>query len=240
MGQPLADNVLMRLEQVGKTYGSGAVAVEVLRDVSLDVGRGEFLVVVGPSGTGKTTLLNLLGGLDRPTAGKVWFRDRDLTALRPAELTAYRRRSVGFIFQFYNLIGSLTARENVQAAADISDDPLDVDEMLRLVSLAERAHHFPGQLSGGEQQRVSIARALAKNPELLLCDEPTGALDLATGKAVLALLCDVRRRLGKTVVLITHNQAIGRLGDRVVRLHSGAGVEVEVNPRPAAPEEVAW
>ena len=165
MGHDEAEQALIRLEHVGKTYGSVAVAVEVLRDVSLTITRGELLVVVGPSGTGKTTLLNIIGGLDRPTAGKVWFGDRDLTALGPAELTAYRRRSVGFVFQFYNLIASLTARENVQAAADISDDPLDVDEMLRLVGLAERANHFPGQLSGGEQQRVAIARALAKNPD---------------------------------------------------------------------------
>ena len=188
---------LLRLEQVGKTFQMGEVAVEVLRHVSLEVFAGELLVMVGPSGSGKTTLLNIMGGLDVATVGKVWYRDRDLTTASPRELTRYRRDSVGFVFQFYNLIPNLTARENVMVSTEISQHPLDVDTVLRLVGLEERMNHFPSQLSGGEQQRVAIARALAKNPELLLCDEPTGALDMATGKHVLRLLVDLKDQLGK-------------------------------------------
>ncbi len=240
MGGPTTGNVLVRLQEVGKNFRMGEVAVEVLRGIDLEVYGGELLVIVGPSGSGKTTLLNLIGGLDKPTTGKVWFSDLDLSTLSKGQLAAYRRRSVGFVFQFYNLIPALNARENVQVATEISDAPLDAVDMLHLVGLEQRMEHFPSQMSGGEQQRVAIARALAKNPQLLLCDEPTGALDYATGKTVLQVLCDVRQRLGKTVVIITHNMAIGRLADRVVRLRSGAVVEVSVNPRPADPEEVTW
>jgi putative ABC transport system ATP-binding protein len=232
--------VLVRLEHVAKTYRMGEVSVEVLRDLSLDIAPGELTVVVGPSGSGKTTLLNIVGGLDRPSAGQVWCGGRDLAGLSPAELVSYRRRCVGFVFQFYNLIPTLTARENVLVATEISDDPLDVDEALRLVDLEDRAGHFPAQLSGGEQQRVGIARALAKNPQLLLCDEPTGALDYATGKRVLRLLWEVKARLGKAVLVITHNQAIGRVADRLVRLRSGEVVELQANRTPAAPEEITW
>ncbi|HVA48488.1 MAG TPA: ABC transporter ATP-binding protein [Pirellulales bacterium] len=231
---------LLHLDRVGRTYFMGEVAVEVLRDVSIEIGRAEILAIVGPSGSGKSTLLNLIGGLDKPTTGSVWFRDRDLAQLGSRELTLYRRDTVGFVFQFYNLVPSLTARENVLAATEISRNPLDVDETLDMVGLADRAEHFPSQMSGGEQQRVAIARALASNPQLLLCDEPTGALDFETGKRVLRLLVEVRERLGKTVLIITHNSAIAQVADRIIRLRSGEVVETTVNRQPVAPEEVVW
>ncbi|HQU44437.1 MAG TPA: ABC transporter ATP-binding protein [Pirellulales bacterium] len=231
---------LLHLDRVGRTYYMGEVAVEVLRDVSIEIGRAEILAIVGPSGSGKSTLLNLIGGLDKPTTGSVWFRDRDLAQLSSRELTLYRRDTVGFVFQFYNLVPSLTARENVLAATEISRNPLDVDETLDMVGLADRAEHFPSQMSGGEQQRVAIARALASNPQLLLCDEPTGALDFETGKRVLRLLVEVRERLGKTVLIITHNSAIAQIADRVIRFRSGEVVETTINRQPVAPEEVVW
>ncbi len=243
MSQPTADKanrVLLRLQNVGKTFQMGEVAVEALSDVSLDVYAGEFLVMVGPSGSGKTTILNLVGGLDSVTAGRVWFEDREITAFTPAELTRYRRETVGFIFQFYNLVPNLTACENVMVSTELSRDPMDVVEALRLVDMEDRMDHFPSQLSGGEQQRVAIARALAKKPTLLLCDEPTGSLDFATGKRVLRTLLDLKQQLGKTVVLITHNSAIAQMADRVVRLRSGQVVELHDNPQPLPPEEVVW
>jgi putative ABC transport system ATP-binding protein len=235
-----ANHVLLRLEQVCKTFRMGEVAVEALRDVSLRIGAGEMLVLVGPSGSGKTTILNIVGGLDTATSGRVWYRDREMTTLTPAELTLYRRDTVGFVFQFYNLVPNLTARENVMVSTELSDDPMDPAEALRLVDLEDRSDHFPSQLSGGEQQRVAIARALAKNPEVLLCDEPTGALDFNAGKRVLRMLVDLKQRFGKTIVLITHNSAIGPVADRVVRLRSGLVVEVAVNPQPVPPEEITW
>jgi len=231
---------LLRLDRVGKTFRMGEVAVEALRDVTLDVYEGEMLVLVGPSGSGKTTILNIVGGLDTATVGRVWYRDREMTAFTSSELTGYRRDTVGFVFQFYNLVPNLTARENVLVSTEISRDPMDVGEALRLVELEERLDHFPSQLSGGEQQRVAIARALAKNPDLLLCDEPTGALDFATGKRILRLLVDLKQKLGKTVILITHNGAIAPVADRVIRLRSGQVVEVRSNPEPVPPEEVVW
>ena len=231
---------LVRLERVGKRFGTGEVAVEALRDISLEIRRAEFLVMVGPSGSGKTTILNIIGGIDAVSEGRVWFRDREITAFTPAELTRYRRDMVGFVFQFYNLVPNLTARENVTVATEISRDPMPAEEALRLVDLADRMDHFPSQLSGGEQQRVAIARALAKNPDLLLCDEPTGALDFATGKRVLALLVELKRNLAKTIVLITHNGAIAPAGDRVVRLRSGQIVDVHANAAPVPPEEITW
>ena len=243
MSQPMADKgnrVLLRLQNVDKTFQMGEVAVEALSDVSLDVYAGEFLVMVGPSGSGKTTILNLVGGLDSVTAGRVWFEDREITAFTPAELTRYRRETVGFIFQFYNLVPNLTACENVMVSTELSRDPMDVVEALRLVDMEDRMDHFPSQLSGGEQQRVAIARALAKKPTLLLCDEPTGSLDFATGKRVLRTLLDLKQQLGKTVVLITHNSAIAQMADRVVRLRSGQVVELHDNPQPLPPEEVVW
>jgi putative ABC transport system ATP-binding protein len=231
---------LVRLEDVGKTYHMGELDVQVVRHVSLEIYAGELLVMVGPSGSGKSTLLNILGGLDRPSAGRVWFRDLELSACSRRELTRFRREAVGFVFQFYNLVPNLTARENVLVSTEISSTPMDVDRALALVGLTDRADHFPSQLSGGEQQRVAIARAVAKNPELLLCDEPTGALDYETGKRILRLLADLRQQLGTTVLLITHNAAIAHMADRVVRLRSGEVVEVHANPAPLAPEEIEW
>jgi putative ABC transport system ATP-binding protein len=231
---------LIRLEHAAKLFRMGEVEVRALSDVTVEILDGELLVIVGPSGSGKTTLLNLIGGLDRATGGTVRFRGRDLASLDRRELGEYRRKELGFVFQFFNLIPNLTARENVAIAAEISDGPMDVEEALRLVGLGERMDHFPSQLSGGEQQRVAIARALAKNPALLLCDEPTGALDHETGKRVLDLLHRVNRRLGKTVVIITHNLAISRMADRLVRMRSGAIAELAVNPEPASPEDISW
>lgn len=236
----LTERSLLRLEIVGKTYHMGEVDVEVLRHVSLDVRENELLAIVGPSGSGKSTLLNIIGGLDHASVGRVWFRDRDLSVATPRELTRYRRETIGFVFQFYNLVPNLTARENIMVSTEISRDPMDVDEVLRLVGLEDRANHFPSQMSGGEQQRVAIARALAKNPELLLCDELTGALDFETGKKVLRLLLNVREQLGKTVLVITHNAAIAEIADRVVRMRSGEIVETHVNAHPAEPEEITW
>lgn len=235
-----ANHVLLHLERVGKTFQMGEVSVEALRDVSLRICQGEMLVLVGPSGSGKTTILNIVGGLDTASSGRVWFRDREMTTFTPAELTRYRRDTVGFIFQFYNLVPNLSAKENVMVSTELSDHPMDPAEALRLVGLEERSDHFPSQLSGGEQQRVAIARALAKNPDLLLCDEPTGSLDFSTGKRVLRMLVDLKRRLGKTIVLITHNNAIAPVADRVVRLRSGQVVEVAANPQPVPPEEITW
>ncbi len=235
-----ANQRLLRLENVGKTFQMGEVAVEVLRHVTLDVHAGELLVMVGPSGSGKTTMLNIMGGLDTATVGHVSFRGHDLSTATPAQLTRYRRRTIGFVFQFYNLVPTLTARENVMVATELSPDPLDVEEVLAMVGLTERADHFPAQMSGGEQQRVAIARALAKNPEMLLCDEPTGALDFETGKHVLRLLVDLRTKLGKTVLIITHNGAIADIADRVIRLRSGEVVEMHANARTTPPEEIVW
>ena len=218
----------------------GEVAVRALDDVSLEIYCGELLAMVGPSGSGKSTILNIIGGLDTVSSGEVWFGDRSLEGLSSAELTRYRRDTVGFVFQFYNLVANLTARENVMVSTEISRNPMPVEEALRLVGLEERMDHFPAQLSGGEQQRVAIARALAKNPELLLCDELTGALDFATGKRVLRLLVDLRDQLGTTVVVITHNAALARAADRVIRLRSGQVVEAKVNTEPIPPEEIVW
>lgn len=230
----------MRLVDVGKTFQMGEVSVEVLRHINFDVHRGELLVMVGPSGSGKTTLLNIMGGLDSPTVGKLWYGEQDLTTAPARELTRYRRERIGFVFQFYNLVPNLTARENVLVATEISKTPMDVDETLELVGLGHRMEHFPSQLSGGEQQRVAIARALAKNPEVLLCDEPTGALDFETGKHVLRLLVDLKEKLGKTILVITHNGAIAPAADRVIRLRSGEIHEMHDNPNPEPPEEISW
>jgi putative ABC transport system ATP-binding protein len=237
---PPATEVLLRLQNVGKIFQMGEVAVEVLRHVTLDVLNSELLVMVGPSGSGKTTMLNIMGGLDTATVGRVLYRDRDLSGASPRDLTRYRRETIGFVFQFYNLVPNLTARENVMVSTEISRDPLDVDEVLEMVGLSDRKNHFPSQMSGGEQQRVAIARALAKNPEMLLCDEPTGALDFETGKKVLRLLVDLKDNLRKTVLLITHNGAIAEAADRVVRLRSGGVVEVHPNLHPRPPEEIVW
>ncbi|MFO8008027.1 MAG: ABC transporter ATP-binding protein [Candidatus Brocadiia bacterium] len=218
----------------------GEVTVHALRGLDLDVYEGEFLVLLGPSGSGKSTLLNLLGGMDTPTSGTVKLRGMDIAGFSERRLTAYRREHVGFIFQFFNLIPTLTARENVEVAAQICPDPLEVAEMLDLVGLLDRADHFPAQLSGGEQQRVAIARAVAKNPEVVLADEPTGALDYETGKLVLDVLRRVHRHSGKTVVVVTHNVAIGDMADRVVHLRSGQVQEITRNESPVEPKDLKW
>lgn len=237
---PSDRDLLLRVDDVCRSFAMGEVEVQVLRNVSFDVASGEFLSIIGPSGSGKTTLLNLLGGLDSPSSGKVLFQDWVLSECTSRELTRYRREKVGFVFQFYNLVPNLTTRENVMVTTDLSDDPLDIDEVLDLVGLRERADHFPAQLSGGEQQRVAIARAVAKNPALLLCDEPTGALDYKTGKRVLRLLVDLNRQLGKTVIVITHNSALAGVADRVIHLRSGQIHEMICNSEPLSPEEVEW
>lgn len=237
---PLAEHILLHLDGVGKTYQMGEVAVPVLRGVNLEIQHGELLVMVGPSGSGKTTMLNIIGGLDTPSVGQVWYQDRDLSRASSRELTRFRRESIGFVFQFYNLIPNLTARENVLVSTEISRNPLDPDEVLDMVGLSDRKHHFPSQMSGGEQQRVAIARAIAKNPELILCDEPTGALDFETGKKVLRLLVDLKDKLGKTILIITHNAPIADIADEVIKLRSGEIVEHHRNPNPKPPEEVEW
>ncbi|MFN9030396.1 MAG: ABC transporter ATP-binding protein [Betaproteobacteria bacterium] len=223
-----------------KTYGSGAVAVHALVDVDLEIRPGEFIVLLGPSGSGKSTLLNILGGLDVPSAGEVSFGDHVLTGASEADLTRYRREHVGFVFQFYNLIPSLTVRENVALVTDIAPQSMDIDEAIALVDLTARRDHFPAQLSGGEQQRVAIARAIVKQPEVLLCDEPTGALDYATGKIVLEAIERINRELGTTAVVITHNAAIAGMADRVIHLANGRVARIERNARRAAPAELAW
>jgi putative ABC transport system ATP-binding protein len=223
-----------------KVYHMGEVDVYALRDVDLDLFGGEFVVLLGPSGSGKSTLLNILGGLDVPTTGTVRFLEHDLTVSDDRALTRFRREHVGFVFQFYNLIPSLTALENVALVTDIAERPMDPAEALRLVGLSDRVHHFPAQLSGGEQQRVAIARAIAKRPDVLLCDEPTGALDYETGLIVLQVLAEVNRTLGTLVAVITHNAAIAGMADRVVRMRSGRITEVAHNDRPLAPTELAW
>jgi len=223
-----------------KVYHMGEVDVYALRDVDLDLFAGEFVVLLGPSGSGKSTLLNILGGLDVPTSGTVRFLDHDLTVDDERELTRFRREHVGFVFQFYNLIPSLTALENVALVTDIAERPMDPAEALRLVGLSDRMHHFPAQLSGGEQQRVAIARAIAKRPDVLLCDEPTGALDYETGLIVLQALAEVNRTLGTTVAVITHNAAIAGMADRVVRMRSGRITEVKRNEHRLAPTELTW
>ena len=225
---------------ITKVYRVGEVEVHALRAVDLDLYRGEFVVLLGPSGSGKSTLLNILGGLDVPTSGSVRFLDHDLSTIDERELTRFRREHVGFVFQFYNLIPSLTARENVALVTDIAARPLDPADALRLVGLGDRLDHFPAQLSGGEQQRVAIARAVAKRPDVLLCDEPTGALDFETGVRVLDVLERTNRELGTLTAVITHNAAIAAMADRVVRLRSGQITAIEQNARRAAPAELQW
>jgi putative ABC transport system ATP-binding protein len=231
---------VFRLEGVQKRYGEGEAAVLALRGVDLTVARGELIVLLGPSGSGKSTLLNILGGLDRPTAGHAWFGGLDLATAGDAQITNFRRHHVGFVFQFYNLIASLTAEENVELVTEVADDPMSAVDALALVGLAPRAHHFPAQLSGGEQQRVAIARAIAKRPHVLLCDEPTGALDVATGIRVLETLVTANRELGTTTLLITHNADIAQIGDRVVRFADGAIRSIEVNTGRRAPGDLHW
>jgi len=231
---------VFRARAVTKIYRMGEAEVQALRGVDLEIGAGEFIVLLGPSGSGKSTLLNILGGLDTPTAGDVRFLEHDLSRADEAALTRYRREHVGFVFQFYNLIPSLTARENVALVTDIAADPMPANEALAWVGLGERLDHFPSQLSGGEQQRVAIARAIAKRPQVLLCDEPTGALDYETGKLVLEVIARINAELGTTAMVITHNAAIAGMADRVLRLGNGRIVGEQRPERKLTPAEIAW
>jgi len=235
-----ANGVVFSATGLTKVYHMGEVDVHALRGIDLELAESEFVVLLGPSGSGKSTLLNILGGLDVPSSGRVIYHDRDLTAADESELTAYRRRHIGFVFQFYNLIPSLTARENVALVTEIVERPMTPEEALALVNLSDRMDHFPAQLSGGEQQRVAIARAIAKRPAVLLCDEPTGALDIATGVVVLEALAHVNSQLGTSTVVITHNAAIAAMADRVIRLADGRIVSMERNPQRRSPQELSW
>ena len=237
---PTALEAVFHAHGLAKIYHMGEVDVPALQGLDLDLYRGEFVVILGPSGSGKSTLLNILGGLDTPTGGEVRFRDHDLVGAGEAALTRYRREHVGFVFQFYNLIPSLTARENVALVTEIAADPMKPDDALRLVGLGDRLDHFPAQLSGGEQQRVAIARAMAKRPDVLLCDEPTGALDYETGKLVLDVLDRANRELGTTTVIITHNSAIAAMADRVLMMRSGRITEERRNAHRASSSELTW
>ena len=230
----------VEFDNVGKTYQMGEVSIEALHDTSFQIEKGELVVIVGPSGAGKTTLLNILGGMDTLSTGKVLIDGVDISGFNRKQLTEYRRHDVGFVFQFYNLIGNLTAVENVELANQICKNPLDARQILKDVGLEERMKNFPSQLSGGEQQRVAIARALAKNPKLLLCDEPTGALDYQTGKAILQLLQDTGRKTGMTVIIITHNSALTAMADRVIKVRSGTVKSVQINENPQNIAEIEW
>ena len=230
----------VRFDKVKKIYRMGEVEIQALRDASFTVEKGELCVIVGPSGAGKTTLLNILGGMDTLTEGRVFLGDEEISAYNARQLTAYRRHDIGFVFQFYNLVPNLTALENVELAAQICKNPMDAAEVLRSVGLEARMSNFPAQLSGGEQQRVAIARALAKNPKLLLCDEPTGALDYNTGKSILKLLQLMSRKNGMTVIIITHNSALTAMADRVIQVKNGTVTSQEINDRPVPVEEIEW
>ncbi len=232
--------IVFRTEGITKVYQTGEVKVFALAGVDLSLYAGEMAVLLGPSGSGKSTLLNILGGLDRATTGRVWFRGKELTDLPDRGLTRYRRDHVGFVFQFYNLVPSLTARENVQLVTDVSHDPMPAEEALAMVDLADRLDHFPSEMSGGEQQRVAIARAIAKRPEILLCDEPTGALDSKTGIQVLQVLEEINRRFGTTTVIITHNADIQRMAHRVIQFQDGKISSVHTNDTRMSAEELVW
>ena len=232
--------ILMRVENLSKDYRMGEVTVNALCDASFDIYEGEFIVILGPSGSGKSTLLNIIGGMDLPTQGKVFLRGDEINKYNDRKLTAYRRDKVGFVFQFYNLMANLTAKENVELATEMCMEALNIDEVMEAVELGDRKDHFPSQLSGGEQQRVAIARAVAKNPLMLLCDEPTGALDYKTGLLILSLLHKINRQFNKTVVIITHNMAIGEMADRVIKMRSGRIVEIKDIDSPIPPERIEW
>lgn len=230
----------VRMEKVSKIYRMGEIEIRAVDEIEFSINQGEFVVIVGPSGAGKTTVLNILGGMDTATSGHVWVDGNDIAQYSAKQLISYRRDDIGFVFQFYNLIPNLTALENVELALQICKDPLDAEKVLNEVGLKERLNNFPAQLSGGEQQRVSIARALAKNPKLLLCDEPTGALDYQTGKAILKLLQDMCRQRGMTVIVITHNSALAPMADRVIKIKNGKVSSMKMNEHPTNVEEIEW
>ena len=230
----------VKLQDITKIYKMGEVEIRAVDHISFAIEKGEFVVIVGPSGAGKTTVLNILGGMDTATGGKLFVDGQDVTAYNARQLTGYRREDIGFVFQFYNLVPNLTALENVELALQICRDPLDAREVLDEVGLGDRLDNFPAQLSGGEQQRVSIARALAKNPKLLLCDEPTGVLDYNTGKAILKLLQNMCRERGMTVIVITHNQAISPMADRLIHIKNGRVSQMELNAHPVSIDEIEW
>ena len=230
----------IQFQDVTKSYGTGNARINALEDVTFGIDEGEFCILLGSSGAGKTTLLNMLGGMDTVSSGEIYFHGKEVSAFKKRELVEYRRHDVGFVFQFYNLIPTLTAKENVEIAAQLCKNPIPAEEALSMVGLSERTGNFPSQLSGGEQQRVDIARALAKNPELLLCDEPTGALDYVTGKSVLKLLHDLSRERHSTVIIITHNQAIAPMADRIIRIKSGRILSNDINRHVVPIEEIEW
>jgi len=231
---------LLKIEAVSRIYQMGQVEVKALTNASLKIMRGEFIVILGPSGSGKTTMLNLIGGMDSPTSGKITSDGIDITSLSEKGLTHYRRDHIGFVFQFFNLIPSLTAKENIEFAAELVKEPRDALETLQIVGLKERADHYPSELSGGEQQRVAIARAIVKDPPLLLCDEPTGDLDFDTGKHILSAMRSINQERNKTVLLVTHNTAIGEMADRIVRMRSGEIIEIVENQSPIDPQDLKW
>lgn len=233
-------DIIVKAKNLCKDYQLGEITVHALKNVTFEIYQGEFVVILGPSGSGKSTLLNMIGGIESASAGEIWYQDISLHEANAKALTAYRRKHVGFVFQFYNLMQGLTALENVSLAAELSEHPLEAATLLDQVGLLDRADHFPSKLSGGQQQRVSIARALCKNPDILLCDEPTGALDSDTGVQILGLLADFHERLGKTVLVITHNEKIAQIADRVFYFKDGLLERIQVNEKPLKPGEVDW
>ena len=230
----------IEFKNVNKKYKMGEVEINALNDTSFHINKGELVVIVGPSGAGKTTTLNILGGMDKATSGNVYVDEKEITGLNDKQLVKYRRNDIGFVFQFYNLVQNLTAKENVELATQLCTDALDVEDILNKVGLEERKDNFPSQLSGGEQQRVAIARAIAKNPKLLLCDEPTGALDYKTGKSILKLLQDMAKKENMTVIIITHNTAIAPMADKVIHFKNGCAEKVETNETPVSIEDIEW
>ncbi len=233
-------DIVLKAENLSKNYKMGEVNVRALEDVSFEAEKGEFIVILGPSGSGKSTLLNIIGGMDTPSSGNVYFNNELITNMSDKELTYYRRNKIGFVFQFYNLMATLTAKENVELAAELCENAIDIDEVMEAVGLGDRSDHFPSQMSGGEQQRVAIARAVAKNPQILLCDEPTGALDFETGIQILKVLKDVNDKYRNTVIVITHNSSIAQMADKVIKMRSGKITEISVNANPIPPERIEW
>jgi len=233
-------DIILKIENLSKYYQMGDITVKALEDVSFEVKSGEFIVILGPSGSGKSTLLNIMGGMDTPSSGNVYFNEELLTSMNDKGLTMYRRNKIGFVFQFYNLMATLTARENVELATEICEDSIDIEDVMTSIGLGDRIDHFPSQMSGGEQQRVAIARAVAKNPQILLCDEPTGALDFETGISILRVLKDVNLKYKNTVIVITHNSQIAQMADKVIKMRSGKITEIIVNKNPIEAERIEW